>query len=79
MKQPLTLTTESGSVTFSHLPAGGISLEAKGALAPTIAAIDFSASETAEIRAWLGKVDAATRAEAARLATAPNSQKTKRA
>ena len=79
MTQPLTLTTESGSVTFSQLPDGGISLEAKGALAPTIAAIDFSASETAEIRAWLGKVDAATRAEAARLATAPNSQKTKRA
>ena len=75
----LTLSTESGSVTFSQLPDGGISLEAKGALAPTIAAIDFSASETAEIRAWLGKVDAATRAEAARLATAPNSQKTKRA
>ena len=75
----LTLSTESGSVTFSQLPDGGISLEAKGALAPTIAAIDFSASETAEIRAWLGKADAATRAEAARLATAPNSQKTKRA
>ena len=75
----LTLSTESGSVTFSQLPDGGISLEAKGALAPTIAAIDFSASETAEIRAWLGKTDAATRAEAARLATAPNSQKTKRA
>jgi hypothetical protein len=80
MNQPLTVGPEEGSqVTFRRLSDGGVSLEAKGALAPTIEVIDFTPEEVAALQAWLGKAIAANRAESARLQTAPNSEKIKRA
>jgi hypothetical protein len=67
MPDPLELASEIGdALKFTHRPHGGIALEARGALSPTVALIEIDAEQVEALRAWLGKHDAARRAEAAK-------------
>lgn len=72
MTDPLTIEFEDGTrLAFVHKPGGWVSLEARGALSPTVTAIEIAPEQVEEIRAWLGKHDAAKRAEAAKEAVTP--------
>lgn len=72
MPDALSIKYEDGtSVAFTHKADGVVMLEARGALAPTVTAIEIAPEDVEAIRAWLGKHDAAKRAETAKEAAAP--------
>lgn len=71
MTEPLLIEFEDGStLKFVHKPGGFVMLEARGALGPTVTAMEISPAEAQQIRDWLNKHDVAKRAETAKEATA---------
>ena len=69
MTEPLALDFEDGSsLRLVHKPGGCIVLEARSALGPTVTAIELNLTQVEAVRKWLGKHDAARRAEGARAA-----------
>lgn len=66
MPDPLEIPFSDGTfLRFTHKPGGWVSLEARGALSPTVTAIEIAPEEVERVRAWFGKHDAAKRAEMA--------------
>jgi hypothetical protein len=67
MSDPLEIPFEDGTLLrFIHKPGGWVQLEARGALSPTVTAIEIAPEDVEKVRAWLGKHDAAKRAEMAK-------------
>jgi hypothetical protein len=72
MSDPLDIAFEDGTfLRFTHRAGGFVSLEARGALSPTVTAIEIEPAEVAKILSWFHKHDAAKRAEAAKEAVTP--------
>lgn len=67
MPSPLEITFSDGSsLKLTHGAGGAVSLEARGSLGPTVTALEIALEDVGRLRAWLGKADAARRAEGAR-------------
>lgn len=66
---PLELQFEDGSFAkFSHADQGAVLIETRGPLAPTTTAMEVPLESVDALRKWLGKHDAARRAEGAKAA-----------
>lgn len=75
MIEPLIIEFEDGTrLALTHRPGGWVSLEARGALSPTVTAIEIAPEDVESVKAWLGKHDASRRAEAAKEAVAPRAE-----